>query len=55
MDRSVARLNVERYRRLLLEETDESKRRTLQHLLAEEEAKLANLPPISSPSQKLIG
>jgi len=45
MDRSVARLNVEHYRRLLANETDESRRQTLMRLLAEEEAKLANLGP----------
>ncbi len=40
MDRTVARLNIEHYRRLLATETDESKRKMLQKLLAEEEAKL---------------
>ena len=45
MDRSVARLNVEHYRRLLATETDESRRQTLMRLLAEEEAKLANPAP----------
>jgi len=41
MDRTVAHLNIEHYRRLLAAETDESKRKVLQKLLAEEEAKLA--------------
>ena len=41
MDRTVARLNIDHYRRLLAEEKDEAKRKTLQKLLAEEEAKLA--------------
>jgi len=41
MDRTVAHLNIEHYRRLLATETDESKRKMLQKLLAEEEAKLA--------------
>ena len=36
MDRTVARINIE-----LAKETDESKRRTLLSLLAEEKAKLA--------------
>jgi len=45
MDRSVARLNIEHYRRLLATETDESRRNTVLRLLAEEEAKLANLEP----------
>jgi hypothetical protein len=40
MDRTVARLNIEHYRRLLATETDESKRKMLQKLLAEEQAKL---------------
>ena len=43
MDRTIAHLNIERYRRMLAEETDESRRRMLQRLLAEEEAKLAAL------------
>jgi hypothetical protein len=41
MDRTVARLNVEHFRRLLAAEADEAKRSTLRRLLAEEEAKLA--------------
>ena len=43
MDETVARLNIEHYRKLLAEEKDEAKRRTLHSLLAEEEAKLAAL------------
>ena len=43
MDRTVARLNIEHYRKLLETETDEKKRATLTRLLAEEEAKLAAL------------
>lgn len=45
MDRSVARLNIEHYRRLLARETDENRRQTLQRLLAEEEAKIADFQP----------
>jgi hypothetical protein len=47
MDRAVAHLNIEHYRRLLATETDETKRRTILGLLAEEKAKLAALddPP----------
>ena len=41
MDATIARLNIERFRRKLAEETNESKRQTLLRLLAEEEAKLA--------------
>jgi hypothetical protein len=43
MEETVARLNIEHYRKLLAEEKDETKRRTLHSLLAEEEAKLAAL------------
>lgn len=43
MDKTVARLNIEHYRTLLAQETDENKRRTLLHLLEEEEAKLKQL------------
>ncbi len=47
MDKSVARLNIEHFRKLLARETDEAKREVLQRLLAEEEAKLRSLagPP----------
>jgi len=44
MERTVARLNVEHYKRLLERETDETKRQTIQRLLAEEEAKLLDDP-----------
>jgi hypothetical protein len=40
MDKTVARLNIEHYRKLLATEVDETKRQTLQRLLQEEEAKL---------------
>lgn len=40
MDRTVARLNIEHYSKLLAHETDETKRQTLLRLLEEEEAKL---------------
>ena len=42
VDRTVARMNVEHYRRLLAVETDEARRQVLLRLLAEEEAKLAD-------------
>lgn len=45
VDRTVARLNIEHYRRLLAKETDETRRQTILRLLAEEEAKLANAAP----------
>ena len=45
MDRTVARLNIEHFRRLLAKETDETRRQVLIRLLAEEEAKLAGNAP----------
>lgn len=45
MDRSVARLNIEHYKRLLERETDEARRQQLLRLLAEEEAKLSESKP----------
>jgi len=43
MDKFVARLNIEHYRKQLATEQDETKRRELLRLLVEEEAKLAAL------------
>jgi len=43
MDRFVARLNIEHFRKQLATEQDETRRRELLRLLAEEEAKLAAL------------
>ncbi len=45
VDRSVAHLNIEHYKRLLKRETDEKRRQTLLRLLAEEEAKVAQPKP----------
>jgi hypothetical protein len=45
VDKTVARLNIEHYRRLLEKETDERQRQMLLRLLAEEEAKLADNAP----------
>jgi hypothetical protein len=45
LDRTVARLNIEHYRRLLATEADESRRQVILRLLAEEEAKLAGTAP----------
>jgi hypothetical protein len=45
MDRTVAHLNIEHYRRLLEKETDEQRRQMLLRLLAEEEAKIADNAP----------
>lgn len=41
VDRTVAHMNVEHYRRLLAVETDEARRQVLLRLLAEEEAKIS--------------
>jgi hypothetical protein len=41
--RMIIELNVRRYREILKTESDQSKRRTIVQLLAEEEAKLAKL------------
>ena len=41
----ILRLNVERYRRLLKIEADETIRRTIQKMLEEFETKLASLKP----------
>lgn len=43
MDKLVARLNIEHYQKKLAEKLDDTKRRTILRLLAEEEAKLAAL------------
>lgn len=51
MDRTVARLNIEHYKRLLASETDEPKRKVLLRLLAEEEAKLNSQRP-GNPDKK---
>jgi len=53
VDRTVARLNVEHYRQLLANETDEARRQTLLRLLAEEEAKLRDPPPPEKKKKKL--
>jgi hypothetical protein len=45
VDRTVARLNIEHFRRLLARETDEARRQILLRLLAEEEAKIADPKP----------
>ena len=49
MDRSVAHLNIEHYKRLLATESDEARRELLVRLLKEEEAKLARA---KQPEQK---
>ena len=49
MDKTVARLNIEHYRKLLANEIDETRRQMIARLLAEEEAKLAGL---ENPTRK---
>ena len=49
VDRAVAHLNIEHFRRLLDLEKDEAKRQILLRLLAEEEAKLAALDNPAEP------
>ncbi len=51
MNKDIARLNIEHFRRLLERETEEAKRGMLQLLLAEEEAKLKALSR-TPPEQK---
>ena len=53
VDRTVARLNVEHYRKLLANETDETRRQTIARLLAEEEAKLARLENLSKQQKPM--
>jgi hypothetical protein len=43
VDKTIARLNIEHFRRQLSDEKDDAKRQTLQRLLAEEEEKLARI------------
>jgi hypothetical protein len=43
MDKTVARLNIEHFRKKLAAETDETRRQQIVRLLAEEEAKLRAL------------
>ena len=43
VDKTVARLNIEHFRKLLANEADKTKRQLIARLLAEEEAKLARL------------
>ena len=43
MDESIAKLNIEHYKKSLTSETDATKRESIGRLLAEEEAKLAKI------------
>jgi len=52
VDRTVAHMNVEHYRRLLVVETDEARRQVLLRLLAEEEAKIGIAKKNSGQTQQ---
>ena len=52
MDKYIARLNIEHYRKQLATEQDETKREQIARLLAEEEAKLAALNDQASRGEK---
>jgi hypothetical protein len=53
MDKTVADLNIAHFKKLLSTEDDPVKRRTIERLLAEEEAKLARAQePKQEPSKK---
>lgn len=52
MDRTIARLNIEHFQRLLGTEKNLSKREMLQRLLAEEQAKLSALDANDPQRQK---
>ncbi len=43
MDKAIAKLNIEHFRKKLTQDLDEAARQTIRRLLAEEEAKLAAL------------
>ncbi len=51
MDKYIARLNIEHFRKLLAKETDEAKRQMLLCLLAEDETKLAALETASKETE----
>jgi hypothetical protein len=55
VDKYVARLNIEHFKRKLAEDTDPAKREMLMRLLAEEEAKLAALEEKSRGANKSQG
>jgi hypothetical protein len=48
MDETIARLNIEHFHKLLATELDAAKRKTVLHLLAEEEKTLAALQRAST-------
>lgn len=52
MRKTIARLNIAHFRKLLTNEIDQTKRATLLRLLAEEEAKLAERESKSSEKEE---
>jgi hypothetical protein len=54
VDRTVADLNIAHFKKLLSAEVDPAKRRTIERLLAEEEAKLAQVPPPKKDSSDKV-
>lgn len=55
MDKTVADLNIERFKKLLASETDPVKRQTIEHLLAEQEARLAAAQPEPGDGRGVAG
>jgi hypothetical protein len=51
----IARLNIEHFSRLLQTPLDERTRTTVERLLAEEKAKLENLPKVTTPCGSRAG
>ena len=50
MDKTVADPNIEHFKRLLAVETDPVRRRTIERMLAEQEAKLQNAQAQKAPT-----
>jgi hypothetical protein len=55
MEELVARLNIDHFRKALATDDDKTKQRTLLRLLAEEEAKLAAIKILASPTTRRNG
>lgn len=55
MDRTVADLNIERFKELLAIEADPVKRQTIEHLLAEQKARLVAAQSKSKEDQGIAG
>ena len=55
MDKTIVDLNIERFKKLLAIETDLVKRQTIEHLLVEQEAKLAGARSESKDGRGIAG